>query len=225
VNKFNESFFAKYVPEWQKFKDIIHAHPIQIILSLLVKIWLFVIIPVVFYYYSPRFQVVQFVYIEIYLILVYIKIIYDIFDWYNDAWIITNEWIIYLKWSLLKTKIDTIKFDAIEWFWVEQDWFIDKILKKWDLVIDKIWEEDDALVLRNATNPYKAVDLIEAVKNERDDPTEDDKFDMIMDSLNWVVWDYLTKNKTVIKEQKDDENYKKDEIEKIMKSEGTINLM
>jgi sensor histidine kinase YesM len=93
MNKFDQTFFKKYVPEGQELKEIIHTHPIQILLSLTIKIFLFVVIPVVFYYYSARIQTLipSFVYLEIYLILVYIKIIYDIFDWYNDAWIVTNE--------------------------------------------------------------------------------------------------------------------------------------
>jgi hypothetical protein len=53
-------------------------------------------------------------YLEIYLFIIYIKIIYDIFDWYNDVWIITDSGVVDLDWSIFKTKMSTIDFDNIE---------------------------------------------------------------------------------------------------------------
>jgi hypothetical protein len=67
------------------------------------------------YFISGRFQqLVPFKFFEIYLILVYIKIIYDIFDWYNDVWIITEKSVIDLKWALLYIKMNSVEFESIE---------------------------------------------------------------------------------------------------------------
>jgi hypothetical protein len=37
--------------------------------------------------------------------------------------------------------------------------------------------------LINATSPFKAVDLIDGVKQEKEGLPEEDKFDMLMDTL------------------------------------------
>jgi hypothetical protein len=67
------------------------------------------------YYVSGRFQqLISFNYLEIYLILVYIKIIYDVFDWYNDAWIITEKNVIDLKWALLYIRVNSVDYESIE---------------------------------------------------------------------------------------------------------------
>jgi hypothetical protein len=67
------------------------------------------------YYESGRFQeLIPFSYFEIYLILVYLKVIYDVFDWYNDAWIITERNVIDLKWALLYIRVNSVDYESIE---------------------------------------------------------------------------------------------------------------
>lgn len=220
MNKFDQNFFWKYVPEWQEMIEIIHTHPIGILNWLLVKLSLFAILPAMFYYNSISIQtLVPFYFLEIYLIIVYIKLVYDIFDWYNDVWIITNEWIIWLERSLFKSKSDSVSYENIEWVWVEQNGIIDKVFSKWDLLIHKIW--DDSFALANAVSPYKAVDLIESIMNEEsDEDIEQDKFDMIMDALGWVVWNYLDKKKEKTKK----EEILEEKIKQIEKELWTIDL-
>lgn len=221
MNKFDINFFQKYIPEWQKLLSVIHIHPLKILNSIIVKLWLFVILPSFFFYYSKNIQsIIPFYFLEWFLIIVFIKIIYDIFDWYNDVWIITNEWVISLQWSLLKINTDSVTFDNIEWVWVEQDWFLDKVLKKWDLIIHKIW--DDSFTINDAANPFKAVDILETISQESEkDWMENEKFDMIMDALWWVVWDYLENNKNDTEDKI--ENVEKI-LQKIEKNEWTIDL-
>ena len=201
MNKFDINFFSKYIPEWQELITIIHTHPVNIINSLIVKLALFAVLPSVFYYYSISIQkIVPFYFLEIFLIIVFIKTIYDIFNWYNDVWIITNCSVIWLEWSFL------------------QNWIIDKILSKWDLVIHKMW--DDSFVLNNAINPYKAVDIIEWIINQEEEDVETDKFDMIMDALSGVVWNYLEKWKQTSKRKQELE----EKIKEIESKIWTIDL-
>lgn len=221
MNKFDISFFSKYIPEWQEMISVIHTHPITIFLRLSVKIWLFVLLPVIFYYNSLSIQeLVAFYYVEVYLIVLFINIIYDIFDWYNDVWIVTDDWIIWLERSFLKSNTNSLNYENIEWIWVEQDGILDKVLVKWDLVIHKIW--DDSFVLKDAVHPLRAVNMLETVSEQASqlDEWEDDKFDIIMDALSWVVWNYLDKKD----EQKSEEIDKGRDLEKIQKSENTIDL-
>ena len=129
MNKFEEKFFKRYVPEWQEIKWVIHEHWIKIVKFLFVWILLFTVIPSFLYYNSEWLQkLIPFYILEIFLISVFIKIIYEIFNWYNDVWIITNSWVVDLDWALFNTDMKTVKYDNIEWIEVEQIWIWDTIL-------------------------------------------------------------------------------------------------
>ncbi|MCD5380385.1 hypothetical protein LR004_00500 [Candidatus Gracilibacteria bacterium] len=193
MNKFEQTFFQKYVPEGQSIKGVIHEHWIKIVDNLLVRLGLFTFIPSFLYYYSAWIQDnVSFVFFEIYLILIFLKLIYDVFNWYNDVWIITEKGVIDLDWALLKTSSSSIKYENIEGIGVEQAGLWDKILNKGDVVIHKIGE--DEFRLEDAKIPYEALDEIERISKESQQAGEDeekDKFDLIMEALGGVVEDYL----------------------------------
>ncbi|USN58943.1 MAG: hypothetical protein H6767_02400 [Candidatus Peribacteria bacterium] len=100
---------------------VIHQHWVCIIDRLLILILLFTAIPSFLYLESDRFQeIVPFIAFEGYLFLVFCKIIYDIFDWYNDVWIITNEGVVDLDWSLFKSNMKTVNYENIEGVEVEK---------------------------------------------------------------------------------------------------------
>lgn len=203
MNKFEAKFFSKYIPEWQEIRWILHSHIINIIGKLFLWISIWVMIPTFLYYVSGRIQtLVPFIFLEMYLFMIFFKLIYDIFNWYNDVWIVTNGCIIKLNWKLLKTKTESVEYDKIEWLEVQQWWFLDKLLKKWHLVIHKAWEE--VLFLWNASNPYKWVNLIEEISEEvAVEEVSDDKFDLIMDALWWVVENYLERKMSKSEKQRE----------------------
>lgn len=220
MNHFDFTFFEKYTPEGQEMQHIVHQHWIKILGKIFLLLFLWVLIPVFIYYFSFRVKnLIPFYVLEVYLFMVYIKIIYDIFDWYNDVWIITNEWVIDLDRSIFKTKMSTIWFDNIEWMEVEQDGLADKILKKWDLIIHKIW--DDSFVLEDCIRPFDALNEVEHIKNY--EPVNEhgwDRFDLIMDSLGGVVENYLHNNHPVDNE----ETRKKENVSKYERSRNSIDL-
>jgi len=190
MNSFEEKFFKKYIPEWQEMRWIIHQHWVRIIGQLFFWMIWWVLLPSFIYYFSVRLkELVPFYFLEWFLILVFIKIIYDVFDWYNDVWIITDDWVIDLDWKLFKTVTTSVNYENIEWIEVDQNWIWDKILRKWDIIIHKIW--DDAFELTDCVNPYHAVDEIEQISTEKAEYEDDNKFDMVMETLSWVVEDYL----------------------------------
>lgn len=217
MNKFEENFFLKYIPEWQEIKWVIHIHWLDIIgkIFLWLSLWLF--IPSYLYILSQRVQdIIPFYILESLLIIVFIKIIYDIFDWYNDVWIITNEWVVSLERALLKTTTQTLWFSNIEWLEVEKKWILDTLFQKWDLIIHKIWS--DTFILKNANKPYKSIDLIEQIEAEREETLDehDDRFSLIMDALWWVVENFLDKKETETQKVKNhiqEYEYDKDSID------------
>lgn len=179
------------------------------------------ILPAFLLFYSERLRdLIPFIYFEIWLLLVFVKIIYDIFDWYNDVLIVTDEWVVQLERALFRTDSISVNFEKIEWIEVEQIWVLDKILQKWDLIIHKFW--DDIIELKNAISPYKWVDMIEEFSEQYQEflSQKDDKFDIIMDALGWVVENYLS-NKT----QKTEKEMELEEtIEKARNKKWTIDL-
>lgn len=220
MNKFDLNFFNSYIPEWHELINVVHIHPIVIFKKLFLIIGLFVIIPAVIFYNSITIQdLVPFYYFEIYLFLVYIKVIYEVFNWYNDVWLITSSWVVSLTRALFKTNSDTLSYENIEWIWVEMNSVFDKILWKWDLVIHKIW--NDTFVLKDAIMPYKAVDIIEWLwDSDKDSDITEERFNMILKSLNWVVWKYEDERDFMV----DKEEEKKKYIENTEKTEWTIDL-
>jgi hypothetical protein len=232
MNKFQEKIFEKYIPEWQEIQAVIHEHWFKIVDSLILNLWLLVFIPSFLFYYSVTIQEkIPFFYFEIYLFLIYLKIIYDIFDWYNDVWLVTNRSVIKLKWALFNTKMESVNYENIEWIEVEQNWILDSLLNKWDIVIHKFWEEE--LRLQDASKPYLAIDIVEKNIEKYKNPEDDiDKFDLVMDTLAGVVKQYMQKKSpfewpcrsNYIKDDYYDDEIIKEKIEKIKNNDWTIDL-
>ena len=221
MNKFEFTFFEKYVPEWQEIKWILHVHFINIFKKLLLWMSLWAIIPSFLFYYSVRLQeLLPFFILETLLIIIFLKVIYLIFDWYNDVWIVTNAWVIQLERKLFKTDSKTVEFDKIEWIEVQQWTFMDKLLKKWDLLIHKVW--DDTFLLPNAINPYAWVDFIEEISQENEEiiETNSEHYDLIMDAFWWVVEKYLEKKSRVSEKRRQIEKI----IEEVEQTKWTIDL-
>ena len=206
MNNFELKFFQKYVPEWDKMLGVIHEHWLKIVDNVLVLLGLFSIIPSFMYFNSYRLQEwIPFYMLEIYLFLIFLKLIYDIFDRYNDVWIITSSWVVDLDWALFSTDMTTVKYENIEWVEVEQYWILDTVLNKWDIIIHKIgtWE----FRLPDAEIPYESLDEIEKFSKKNSASKKDDRFDMVMEALSWVVENYMDtsgikKKKTIAKDEK-----------------------
>lgn len=222
MNRYERMFFSKFLSEWSEVKYVVHEHFIVILDRLVLLLSLFVFIPVFMYFESRRIQeIIPFSFFEVYLILVYIKIIYDIFDWYNDVWIITEKNVIDLKWALFYIKMNTVDFESIEWIEIEQKWILDKLLWKWTLIIHKIW--DEIFRLREAKIPFEALDEIEKIKEEKTnepEKKEKEKFELILEALSGVVNEYLEVSH--LKKQKEDTTNSK--LEEVKKKKWTIDL-
>lgn len=151
------------------------------------------LLPSFLYYQSERLRdLIPFYCIELLLFLVFFKIVYELFNWYNDVWIITDHAVYDLEWSLLKTKVESIHHENIEWVEIDKHRIWDNIFNKWDIVIHKFWEEE--LAILNAYAPYKSVDILESFIHPTEGDDEIDNFDMIMDTLWGVVNEYLSKH-------------------------------
>jgi len=208
MNRFEKTFFKKHVSEWQEIIHVFHRHWIKIVDDIVLWIGLGVLIPVFLYYNSFLLQEhIEFKFFEIYLFLVYIIIIYKVFDWYNDVLILTKHWVTRLEWSIFKSNAQSVDYTHIEWLEVDKNSILDTFLRKWDVKILKFW--DQQIVFSEANKPKVIVNKIEEITSNIEHPEELTKFDMMMDALWWIVENYLWKSweKRVWSYIKDENSY------------------
>jgi len=211
--------YANYIPEWQEVQAVIHQHWLVVFDKFLLWLLLGAGLPAFLYYQSERLQnIIPFVFLEVLLLLVFIKIVYELFNWYNDVWIITDEAVYALEWSLLKTNVESVHHGNIEGIEIDRNRIWDTIFNKWDIIIKKFW--DDEVAILDAYNPYEAVSIIDTYihPSEQEDEDEQDRFDMVMDALSGVVKDFLERKWYPNKEDRVDENeesspFRHDEID------------
>ncbi len=203
ISRFDKTFFNQFLPDWTEINAVIHSHIIVIINKLSLYVFFWAIIPAFLYYNSVQIKaIIPFFILEIFLYWVFIKLIYDIFNWYNDVWIITNTWVVSLNWTLFTYMTVSVKYQNVKWVEIQKSDFFDTFLWKWDLFLYKEWW--DPLILKNATNIHLAWNLIdtelkklkksqvkvEEVKQEK--PPEN--FETVLKVLSSVVEEYLWKN-------------------------------
>jgi hypothetical protein len=243
MNNFEKTFFKKYIAESQEISQVFHRHWIKIIDDIILWIGLGVLVPVFLYYNSYLLQeYIEFKYFEIYLFVVYIVIIYKIFDWYNDVLILTETWITRLEWSIFKSNAQSVDYKHIEWLEIDKNGILDTILRKWDVKILKFWDEQ--IIFDEAYNPHSIVNTIEEITSEIQPTEELTKFDLMMDTLWWIVENYLwktAKNREDIfennidgyknnlklnskKREKVSEELRQEFLENVEKKDGTIDL-
>ncbi len=201
------NFYEKHIPEGQRIEAIIHQHWLTVMDSFILWLSFWALIPSFLYYQSERIRdLIPFYYLETLLFFVFLKIVYELYNWYYDVWIVTDTAVYDLEWSLLKTKLESIHHENIEWLEVDKHRIWDNIFNKWDIIIHKFGEEE--LAIYNAYAPYKSVEIIEQFIHPSDEDGEQDRFDMIMDTLWGVVTEYLDKHG--LKEKYDNPDYQDD---------------
>lgn len=212
--------YTKYIPEGQEVQVVIHQHWLAIFDKFILWLLLGAALPSFVYYQSERLQsIIPFIVLEILLFLVFFKIVYELFNWYNDVWIVTDEAVYALEWSLLKTNVESIHHENIEGIEIDRNRIWDSIFHKWDIIIKKFWEEEVAIL--DAYNPYEAVSAIDAyIHPEIEEEDEQDRFEIVMDALSWVVKDFLERKGYPEKRQRnnsgeDDEAYEEQEENEI----------
>ena len=135
-------------------------------------------------------------------------------------WIITSSGVVDLDWALFSTDMTTVKYENIEWVEVEQYWILDTVFNKWDIIIHKIGTWD--FRLSDAEIPYESLDEIEKFSKKNTASKKDDRFDMVMEALSWVVENYMDVSGMKKKKhgKKNEENY----LKNIEIDEWTIDL-
>lgn len=221
LSYFDELFFAKYVKIDDEVVEVCHKHPIWIIDDILIWMFFWVILPS-FFYYNNSFDLknlVEFIYFEWFIVFIYLILMYKIFDWYNDSWIITSTWIIDLDWQFFKANIVYIDFSDIKWIELKQSSMWDWLLDKANIIIHLEWESSN-FILEDAKSPKNIVWFIQEVIEEKQKAAEEedkDSFEFLINTLKKVVKDHLVEGKEKIEDNKV-------EIEKVLNKKWTVDL-
>lgn len=228
INYFDEIFFSNYIKEDDEVLDVCHKHTVTILDTIIVWLFFWVILPSFFYFDNAlHFQdSVPFLYFEVYLFAIYIILIYKIFDWYNDVWIITERWIIDLDWQLMRKNIVYIDYNDIRWIELDQNSNWDWILGKWDIKIHLEWEWN-VFVLEDAKSPWEVVKFIQEILEDKEKTKKEKSKSLderLLSTLRSVIKEHLEKE--WIKEDTidDEEQETEDKIERALHKKWTIDL-
>lgn len=183
-----KSFYEKHLPDGHSVQHIIHQHWTSVIDMFILWLSFWAVFPSIVYLFSYRVQELVPLYaLQLLLLLVFLKTIYELFNWYHDVWIISEYALYDLKWSLLKTRLESLHYENIEWVEIIKDRILDKFFRKWDIVVHKFGEE--TLTFINAEAPKRAISLMEQFIHPPKE--EKDRFELLMSTLSWVLWDYI----------------------------------
>ncbi|MDD2566294.1 MAG: PH domain-containing protein [Candidatus Gracilibacteria bacterium] len=234
INYFDEIFFSHFIKqEDDEVLDICHRHVITILDTIIVGLFFGVILPA-FLYYNNSFAsqgIIPFIFFETYLFVVYIILIYKIFDWYNDVWIITDKGIIDLDWKFFNKNIIYIDYNDVKGIGVTQNSAWDGILNKGEIEIHTQGEGAN-FGLNDAANPGAIVGYIQGILEDREKEKKDkDKTfnEKLLSTLRSVVKEHLDKNGFDEEGEKLDEEGKNaleeaKVLNKVLKKKGTIDL-
>lgn len=101
------------------------------------------------------------VYLTWYLLIIWCVLMYKLFDWYNDVWIVTKHGVIDLVWSPLMKKTAFTEYKDITGIESnEKNWF-DSIFKMGDIIVHLIGAD---LRITRLSHPGRAVARIQELK-------------------------------------------------------------
>jgi hypothetical protein len=202
MNRFQSLFFASYIAPDEEIQYIFHRHFFVIIEDIILWIFFSLFIPWFLYYlnFIHIQSSIEFWHIYAYLFVIYFLLIYKIFDWYTDVWIMTGETLIDLKWKFFTSNLVIIPFEKIEWMEVRTYSWVYSVLGISDILVKLMGNE--SLILRNASNPTDVIHALQdAVKPHTQWHTKEDKepFDILIETLSDVVkWHLVTGGKQYI---------------------------
>jgi hypothetical protein len=202
MNKFDSLFFRDYISEDDEIREIFHRHFFVIIEDIL--LWLFFALLVPAFLYAFNVFAIQsglpIIAVYAYLCILYVIIMYKVFDWYADVWIGTDHHIIAVKWKWFTTNLLFIPYDKIEWIEVRTHSWATSLFQMSDIVI-RIHGNTNA-ILESAESTKKIVTFLqEHSSGHHDDHADGDKepFNILVDTLSDIVkWHLTTQGRSYI---------------------------
>ncbi|MDD2917109.1 MAG: hypothetical protein PHH70_04670 [Candidatus Gracilibacteria bacterium] len=225
MNYFDQVFFSKYLREGDELIFVCHRHPLLIVDRVIVTLFVGLALPT-FFYYNNSFSLqslVPFLYFEIYAVSLYIYLIYKIFDWYNDVWLITESGVVDIDWDIFARHVIYIDYHDIKGSEIQSHSFWDSIFHKGDVILYTAGDEDN-FILEGAEHPHDITDHIEEVIQEIEEKKhhkEKAPLELLLHTLTEVVREHLEGG---VHETPEEESEGEREVERVLAKKGTIDL-
>ena len=201
MNNFDNLFFRAYTGADTEIREVFHRHSFVIIEDIIVWIFFGLIIPGFLYgqdIFSLRSNI-PIGYSYGYMFIIYALLMYKLFDWYVDVWIMTESTIVDMKWKWLSSDLLYIPYVKIEWVEIRTRSWWAALLGMSDVVV-KLAGSDE-FTLYSARRPSDIIAFIQEVWKKKKQHEEDarEPFDILVDSLSSVVkWHLDTHGKNYI---------------------------
>lgn len=188
MSTFDTLFFEQYISENEKIEKVFHRHMFVMIEDLLVWIFFALILPSFLYYYDvfTLRTVVDSSWIHGYMLLLYFILLYKIFDWYLDVWIMTDKTLVEMRWKWFTPQLLYINYDKIESIEVRTPSWMYSVVGISDVRVHLAGDEHHTLV--SAEEPKNVVQFLQdkLKKDEKKEALEEDKepFDVLVDALS-----------------------------------------
>ena len=192
---------SKYLHHQNVYETIGHSTWVYVKIFVLYLV-LILAITVLFVFVRQLYPLVRVSYIWAILLLgIYLKCVWDLFDEYLDALLITDRWLARVtRDNPFRHRVDTIERWSLETVSDYQETFIDSIVKKGHLKISLI--EDD-YYFRDIWLPAVASTMILDYKDmmlakshspaAADEEPDHDKYKLLVEALWEVVTDYVSR--------------------------------
>ena len=193
MNNFDNLFFRAYIGSDSEIREVFHRHFFVILEDIIVWMFFGLVIPAFLYgqdIFSLRSSIPVW-WSYAYMLAIYAIIMYKLFDWYVDVWIMTESTIVDMKWKWFSSDMLYIPYAKIEGIEIRTRSWWAALLGMSDVVVKLAW--DDNFTLYSARRPTDIVAFLQSVGKKKKWHEDDrEPFDILVDSLSWVVKNHLT---------------------------------
>ena len=134
------------------------------------------------------------------LLLFYMWITVNFFVVYLDTIVFTKSSVIIFKvHGMFNSTSDNIAYESIESIFMEQDWIVDIILNKWNIIIRRQWHVNTFTDVENPSKEVSEIDrIIDEKKQDRltvkKEKPKDDNFSVFVEAMWEIMKEYKSKN-------------------------------
>jgi len=147
--KLGHRFFVSYLDNGERILYIAHKHVLMLKVSSAKTSFLGIVLPVLGFLLFPRFILI----FAVWILVGVIGLIYHFFDWYLDAWVLTNAGVIDIDgdgfFSFTSTRVD---YHMIEGMSYTVQGFLGTVFNYGTITLDKLGAKT-SVVLKDASNP------------------------------------------------------------------------
>lgn len=203
MNNFDNLFFRTYIGSDNDIKKVFHRHVFVILEDII--LWVFFALCIPMFLYSQDIFLLQSsiprLYVSFYMLFIYTILIYKLFDWYVDVWIMTESTIIDMRWRWFSANILYIPYDKIEGIQVRTRSWWAALLGMSDVVVKLPGGEE--FTLYSARTPTSIIEYLQEVAKWKNghhmEEADREPFDILVDTLSDVVkWHLTTRGKEYI---------------------------